>query len=253
MLVDTHCHLDFPDFDTDRDEVVARAKAAGLGYIINVGASVEGSRKSLELARAYECVYAVAGIHPHEADGIDKNAADTIKALAARDKVVAIGEIGLDYYKNFSSQENQRALFRSLLALAKELRLPVVLHSRQAEDDTLRIVAEFMPLCCVVHCFSGDENFLKKCLELGFLISFTCNITYKKAEGLRNIVRIAPLDKIMLETDAPYLSPEGFRGKRNEPARVNLLAEEVAGIKGLSPEEIAGVTTENAKKFFNLK
>lgn len=252
MLADTHCHLDFPDFDNDRDVVIKRALDAGIGYLINVGSSVEGSKNSLELAREYDCVFAVVGIHPHEAGAVVKKDLDFIREFAGKDKVVAIGEIGLDYYRNYSSVEKQKELFRSFLSLAKELGLPVVLHSRQAEVDTLSILEEFMPVCPLVHCFSGNQDFLENCLRLGAMISFTCNITYKKAQSLRNIVRIAPLDKIMLETDAPYLSPEGFRGKRNEPYYVKLLAAEIAGIKGISPEEVASVTTGNAKKFFKI-
>lgn len=252
MLADTHCHLDFPDFDNDRDQVIKRAQEAGIGYIINVGSSVEGSRKSVELARDYDCVSAVVGIHPHEADAVVKEDLSSIRDLAGKKKVVAIGEIGLDYYRNFSSVEKQKELFRSLLSLAKETGLPVVLHSRQAEADTLGILEEFMPVCPLVHCFSGNREFLENCLRLGAMISFTCNITFKKAQGLRDIVRVAPLDKIMLETDAPYLSPEGFRGKRNEPSFVKLLAAEIAGIKGISSEEVASATTGNAKKFFRI-
>ncbi len=253
MLVDTHCHLDFPEFDQDRDEVIKRANLSGINYIVNIGSSIEGSRKSLELAKKYSCIYAVVGIHPHEADHAGKEAIAAIRELASADKVVAIGEIGLDYYRNFSRQENQQPLFISLIEVAKELSLPLVLHSRQAEEDTLKILKQYLPLQAVVHCFSGSEQFLRDCLELGFLVSFTCNVTYKKAESLRGVVKAAPLDKIMLETDCPYLSPEGQRGKRNEPASVKLLAEEVAKIKGIKVEEAAEATTANAKKFFNLR
>lgn len=253
MLIDTHCHLDFPEFDKDRDEVIKRAGLCGIGYIINIGSSIEGSKKSCELALKYSSIYATVGIHPHEADRIDKQAIAAIGELAKKDKVVAIGEIGLDYFKNYSQAKNQRHLFMSLIKLAKESGLPLVLHSRQAQDDTLKILKELMPLQCVVHCFSGDENFLKNCLDLGFLISFTCNITYKKAQNLRNVVRAAPLDRIMLETDAPYLPPEGLRGRRNEPSNVKCLADEIAGIKNISFEEVANITSANAKKFFKLK
>ena len=173
--------------------------------------------------------------------------------MAGKDKVVAIGEVGLDYYRNFSRQENQQPLFISLIELAKESALPLVLHSRQAEEDTLKILKQYLPLQAVVHCFSGSEQFLRDCLELGFFVSFTCNVTYKKAENLRNTLKAAPLERIMLETDCPYLSPEGQRGKRNEPSSVKLLAEEVAKIKGISVEEVAEVTTANAKRFFNLQ
>jgi len=253
MLIDTHCHLDFPEFEQDRDEVIRRAKNQGIDYIINIGSSLEGSRKSLELARRYDYIYATAGIHPHEADRFDKKQEVAIRELAKEKKVVAIGETGLDYYKNYSRADNQKPLFVSLVRLAKDLNLPLVIHTRKAQGDTLGILKEAMPLKAVVHCFSGDEDSLKECLDLGFFISFTCNITYKKAEDLRSLVKVVPLERLMLETDAPFLSPEGFRGKRNEPSGVRLLAEEIARIKEISVDEIAGVTTANAKEFFKLK
>lgn len=252
MFVDTHCHLDFPEFDRDTDAVLERAKLSGIKYIINIGSSIEGSKKSLQLAERYGCVYAAIGIHPHEADTAGEGSVSSIKELAKNKKVVAIGEIGLDYYRNYSGKDRQRSLFISLAGLGRDLGLPLVLHSRQAEADTLRIIKELMPLKGVVHCFSGDENFLQACLELGLFVSFTCNITYKKAQGLRDMLKFTPLDKLMLETDAPYLSPEGFRGKRNEPMQIKLLAEAVSLIKGVSVEEIADKTTKNAKEFFRL-
>lgn len=186
---------------------------------------------------------------------------------------MAIGEIGLDYFKHYSKQENQLPLFSSLVLLAKDLNLPLVIHTREAQSNTLRILKEAMPVEAVVHCFSGDEEFLKECLNLGFFISFTCNVTYPaklssgrrdpasgndmaqwgmKALGLREIVKATPLDRLMLETDAPYLSPEGARGKRNEPAYLRQLAELVANLKGVGVEEVAKVTTENARSFFKL-
>ena len=273
MLIDTHCHLDFPEFDKDRDEVIKHAKDKGVDYIINIGSSLEGSRKSLELSRQYAFIYATVGCHPHEADRFDKKTLSTLEGLAKNDKVVAIGEIGLDYYKNYSQRENQKSLFVSLIGLAKDLGLPLVIHNRQAQEDTLEILRRALPEKTVVHCFSGDENFLKKCLDSGFFISFTCNITYpakssnsgrdptgvnnmvqrdKKAQNLRELVKLTPLDRLMLETDAPFLPPEGFRGKRCEPAYVKILAEEIARIKGTTVEEVAKITTENAKSFFKL-
>ena len=253
MLIDTHCHLDFPEFDHDRELVINRAHEKGVMQIINVGSSVIGSRNSVDLAARFESVFAAVGIHPHEADSSTDKDIAVIKSYALENKVVAIGEIGLDYFKNYSLAENQRALFKNLLALAKDLNLAVVLHCRQAQEDMLAIIKEFMPLKAVVHCFSGDESFLKRCLQMGFLISFTCNITYKKAENLRDVLRVTPMGKLLLETDAPYLSPEGFRGRRNEPYQVRLLAEEIARLKKLSFEEVATVTTHNAKNFFNLE
>jgi len=253
MFIDTHCHLDFPEFNQDRDQVIKRAKDQGIDYIINIGSSIEGSKRSVELSREYDNIYATIGIHPHEADNFNNEDEIILRELAKKDKVAAIGEIGLDYFKNYSKSDNQRKLFVSLIKLAKDFNLPLVIHTREAKEDTLKILKEAMPLKAVVHCFSGDENFLRDCLDLGFLISFTCNITYKKAGNLRDMVKLTPLDKLLLETDAPYLSPEGFRGKRNEPMQVKLLAQELAGIKGIDMEEVGRITTENAIKFFNLR
>ena len=252
-LADTHCHLDFPEFNLDRDEVIQRAKDQGLRYIVNVGSSLSGTRKSVELSKQYDFIYATCGIHPHEADGVDDKILSELKELAGADKVVAIGEIGLDYYKNYSKAENQRSLFISLVKLALDSELPLVIHTRQAEEDTLKILKEAMSVKAVVHCFSGSQEFLKECLALGFFISYTCNITYKKAQDLRDLVKATPLEMILLETDAPFLPPEGFRGKRNEPIYVKYLAQEIARIKEIPLDEVASVTTENAKTFFGLK
>ncbi|HTY45999.1 MAG TPA: TatD family hydrolase [Patescibacteria group bacterium] len=252
MFIDTHCHLDFPEFDADRDQVISRSRQEGIDCLINIGSSLTGSRRSLELAEAYPCVYATVGIHPHEADQAKEPARQLIRELAQREKVVAVGEIGLDYYKNYSRPENQRPLFLSLAGIAKDLGLPLVIHSRQAQEDTLSILSELMPVKAVVHCFSGDGDFLERCLAMGFFVSFTCNITYKKAQDLRDLVKLAPLERIFLETDAPFLSPEGLRGRRNEPCYVKQLAQEISRIKEVSLEEVAGVTSRNARAFFNI-
>jgi TatD DNase family protein len=260
QLIDTHCHLDFPEFDHDRDEVIERAREKGVYAAINVGSSIEGSRKSVELSRKYNYFYSTVGIHPHEADKQNKDALNILRELAKEKRVVAIGEIGLDYFlpagrqgKYFSKPQNQVPLFLSQLALAKELNLPIVIHTREAGADTLRILKEAMPVKAVVHCFSGDSNFLNESLDLGLFISFTCNITYKKAENLREMVKLTPMDRLMLETDAPYLSPAGSRGTRNEPMQIRGLAEFVSSLKGVSVEEVAARTTENAVEFFNLQ
>jgi len=252
-LIDTHCHLDFSEFDRDRDTVVRRSLDNGIEYIINIGSSLAGSKRSLELAQEYDCVYASVGIHPHEADSFTPKTQSALSELAVKEKVVAIGEIGLDYFKNYSQAESQRTVFISLIKLAKEKNLPLVIHSRQAQEDTLRILQEHMPLRAVVHCFSGDADFLKACLGLGFFVSFTCNITYKKAQNLRELVKIAPLERLMLETDAPFLAPEGYRGKRNEPMHVKILAEEIARIKEIPLDSVAAQTSHNAELFFGLR
>lgn len=252
MLIDTHCHLDFSAFEPDRDQVIRRALEAGINYFINIGANLESSIASCALAHKYPEVYASVGVHPHDADSFDRLAEDKLRQLAAEDKVVAIGEAGLDYYRNLSSQENQKQTFLKQIALAKDLNLPLVVHSRQADQQILQILKAALPLRAVVHCFSGNKDFLKECLDCGFFISYTCNITYKKADVLREMVRLTPLDKLMFETDAPYLSPEGFRGQRNEPAQIKLLANEVSRILKVSFVEIAEQTTQNAKDFFKL-
>jgi TatD DNase family protein len=252
MLVDTHCHLDFPQFDPDRDAVIQRAGEAGISYFVNIGATLDSSSAACDLATKYAQVYAGVGVHPHDADSFNQKTEDKLRELALRNKVVAIGETGLDYYRNLSSEEHQLHAFSRQIKIAKDLNLPLVIHSRQADERVMQVLKSAMPLRAVIHCFSGDESFLKGCLDLGFFISFTCNITYKKAQGLRDMVKLTPFDRLMLETDAPYLSPEGFRGKRNEPLQVKLLAEAVSLIKGVSIGEIEDNTTKNAKGFFGL-
>lgn len=253
MLTDTHCHLDFVQFDPDRDAVIQRAISAGISYFVNVGSTLDSSNAACELAAKYTQIYASVGVHPHDADSFDQAAETKLRGLAAKDKVVAIGEIGLDYYRNLSSEDNQKQAFSRQIELAKNLNLPIIVHCRQAEKEVMQILKKAMPLRAVVHCFSGDESFLKECLNCGFFVSFTCNITYKKAQGLRDMVKLTPLDKLMLETDAPYLSPEGFRGQRNSPQQIKLLAEYVSLIKETSFQEIAKKTTQNAREFFKLK
>ncbi len=252
MFIDTHCHLDFPAFDSDRDDVIKRAQAAGISNFINIGSSLAGSEQSLVLSRQYGCVFASIGLHPHEADNVTEETLQRLRTLTQEHKVVAIGEAGLDYCKQYSSIENQQRVFKHMIILAQERNLPLVIHTRDAQDDTLKIIKEHMPLQAVVHCFSGDKDFLEACLAEGFFVSFTCNITYRKSELLREIVKATPLSRIMLETDAPFLPPEGSRGKRNDPLALIPLAEEIARIKGVLKEEIARVTTSNAQQFFRL-
>lgn len=251
MLIDTHCHLDFPEYDADLDQVIARAQEKGVTQMINIGATVERSVKSVELAHRYHCIYAAVGCHPHDARELTPQGLQTLRELAKDKRTVAIGEIGLDYYRNLSPADVQKKVFAELLGLAAEMRLPVVLHTRQAAVDTLDMLRQEKVGRAVVHCFSGDEAFLKACLDLGLYISFTCNITYKKAADLRRIVELTPLERMCLETDAPYLSPEGFRGKRNEPAFVRLLAEEVARIKQVAFEQVCAATTAAAHAVFH--
>ena len=251
-LVDTHCHLDFGQFADDRDQVMARAREAGVAWFVNVASSLKGSEDSVSLAVSCADVFATVGIHPHDADSYDPGMNERIEALSSQEKVVAVGEIGLDYYKNYSSAGNQRRMFVDLLKLSLRRHLPVVVHSRQADEDTLAMLKEYAPAKAVVHCFSGSRGFFEACMAAGYFVSFTCNITYKKAGGLRDLVREIPLERLLLETDAPFLSPEGLRGKRNEPSAVRRLAGEIARIREVSLETVAEVTTENAHRFFAL-
>jgi len=253
MLIDTHCHLDFPDFSSDRDAVIKEAHACGIDYIINIGSSLKGSEDSVKLAQDYESIFATVGCHPHEADKITKSDLDALARIAQSRKVVAIGEVGLDYFKSYSKKENQIPLFESLVELALKMGLPLVIHCRLAQQDTLAILKRFSVVRAVIHCFSGDRDFLRQCLDLGFMVSFTCNITYPKAEGLRQLVKFTPLDRLFLETDAPFLPPDGMRGRRNEPKQVAFLAEVIAQLKGIKSEEVARVTTDSAFRFFSLQ
>ncbi|MDD5424276.1 MAG: TatD family hydrolase [Dehalococcoidales bacterium] len=253
-LVDTHCHLDFPEFDADRDDVIKRAGEAGIGNIINVASSLEGSRRSAALAEKYDCVYASVGIHPHDAKELTPGALSEIKELAKRDKVVAIGEVGLDYYRNLSPADLQQKAFRTFLSLAKETGLPLIIHCREAREDMLKILKQEMGTSGVkgvIHCFPADTELLNSALDLGMHVSFTCNITFKNASALRSLVKdLVPMDRMLVETDAPYLAPEGMRGKRNEPAFMLKAVEEIARLKNLRPEDVARATTLNCANLF---
>lgn len=254
MLIDTHCHLDFKDFDSDRDGVIDRAAKAGVRRIINIGSSIEGTRRSVELAKRYEMVYATLGVHPHEARSVTDKVIDDFRSLAKDGKVVAIGEVGLDYYRNLSPKEEQISAFKKFIRLARELDLPLVLHGREADREILEILKKEMPgpVKGVMHCFSGDADFLKECLDLGLFVSFTCNLTFKNAKGLREAAKAVPPERLLLETDAPYLAPQALRGQRNEPAYLTYLVDEWTKILGLSKEDVARITTHNANKLFRL-
>ena len=255
MLIDTHAHLDFPDFEPDRPGVIRRAQEEGVAYIINVSADLRGCLASLELAGRYENIYASIGIHPHHAQEITPDDFSQVTGFIKNEKVVAIGEIGLDFYRNLSPSEIQKELFVKFLTLSQSAKLPVIIHSREAQEETLKILKEnsCSGLEGVVHCFSGDRNFMSKCLDLGLYISFTCNITYKKSASLRELVKYAPGDRLLIETDCPYLPPEGLRGRRNAPENVKLLAQFIADLRGSRIEDIAKSTTENAISLFRLK
>jgi len=255
MLIDTHCHLDFKDFDSDRDEVIDRARAAGVGKIINVASSIEGARRSVELAGKYDMVHATVGVHPHDAASVTDKVMADLGAMAKDSKVVAVGEVGLDYYRNLSPKEAQVSAFKRFIHLARDLDLPLVIHSRDAQNEALDILAKENKggVGVVMHCFAGDSDFLQKCLDMDMYISFTASLTFKNAKNLREVAKSVPVERLMLETDAPFLAPQEHRGKRNEPAYLAYLVDEWSKIMGLSKEDIARITTHNANSFFSLK
>ncbi|MBU1044650.1 MAG: TatD family hydrolase [Candidatus Omnitrophica bacterium] len=262
MLIDTHCHIDFKQFDQDRDEVIKRAEQAGVKYLVNVGADIRGSEESIKLAKQYANIFAAVGIHPHYAQQVNSQDIQYIGELAGSQKVVAIGEIGLDYFDHNNPkvliekvlQAKQQDVLIKFIDLAVWKKLPIIFHCRNAADDLLAIISENINRqnSAVVHCFAQSKEFLRKCLDKGIYVSFTANITYKKADELRTLIAFTPLDRIFLETDAPYLAPQGKRGQRNEPAYITFLASEVARIKQISLEKLAQVTTDSAKSFFKI-
>ena len=254
MLIDTHCHLDFSQFDSDRAAVIKRATDNKIDYLINIATDIDSSFRSKDLADKFSSVFFTIGYHPHYADKFNKDDIGKLDSLVENKKLVAIGEVGLDYYRNLSSRDKQKEAFREFFRLAKKLDLPLIVHCRESQTDIYSILKdEFSDFRKVVfHCFSGPEDFMDRCLELGAMFSFTANITYPKAMKLKILVRKIPLEKIMLETDSPYLAPQKFRGQRNEPSYVHFVAQELASIKNTTFEEIATTTTQNAKRFFKL-
>jgi len=255
MFIDTHAHLTFPEYKLDLPEVIKKAKAARIEAIINIALDEEAIINSLKISEEYpDYIYNAIGLHPQDASEWNDNTYQTLSNYAQQYKIVAIGETGLDYHYKLSPIETQKDVFRMLLRLAQELDLPAIIHSREASSDTLNILREENQgnLKAVLHCFSGDMEFANAALEMGLLISFTGNITFPKADKIRQAAKTIPLDKIMLETDCPFLSPQAFRGKRNEPAYVIQVAEKIAEIKSFATEEVARVTTQNARELFNI-
>lgn len=254
MLIDTHAHLEMRDFSDDRDDVIQRARDAGVEYIVTIGTTVESSRDAVLLADKYDFIYAAIGIHPHEVKDILHPAYDILRHFAQHKKVVAYGEVGLDYHYEHSPRTDQKRKFRDMLREARELDLPVIIHDRDAHEDTLRILSEeWAPdLGGVMHCFSGDLEMANKVIEMGLSISIAGPVTFPKAESLREVVRQIPIEHMLIETDSPYLAPQPMRGKRNEPAYVRHTAEAIAAIKGLSFDDVARITSFNAMQLFGI-
>jgi TatD DNase family protein len=257
MLVDSHAHLDDPDFNADREAVIERARAAGLRYLLAVGGGTgpDNLELPIALAESRDWIYATVGVHPHEARQFAEHHAEQIRKLAQHPKVVAIGEIGLDYHYDHSPREIQRLTLIRQLELARESRLPIVIHCREAWPDLTELIQahwESSGLGGILHCFSGDRQDAVKFLDWGFQISFAGNATYKKAENLREAAREIPLDRLLIETDSPYLAPVPYRGKRNEPAFVIEVARTLAALRNLSVEEFGEIVAGNFERFFGL-
>jgi TatD DNase family protein len=255
MLIDSHAHLEMPDFEKDLEQVIQRAKESGVGYIFTVGTEKKDWKRALEIANSHPSIYAILGVHPHNAREIDDQTYPTLRELCQSEKVRAYGEIGLDFYRNLSPRDIQLRRFREQIGVARELILPIVVHDREAHRETLEILRSEKAEECggIIHCFSGDDEMAKKCINMGFLISVPGNITYKNAEGYREIIKKIPLESLLIETDAPFLTPVPFRGKRNEPGYVRYTAQKVAEVKMVSLEKVAEVTTENALRVYRLK
>ena len=249
MLVDSHCHLDFADFAEERDAVVARARAAGVGTMLTIGTRLDEFPGVRAIAEAYPDIWCSVGAHPHEAeDHVALSAAD-LAAFAAHPRVVGIGETGLDFHYDHSPHDVQERVFRSHIAAAQASGLPLIIHAREADDAVARVLREERAPPGVLHCFSSGRGLAEAALDLGFYISISGIVTFRNAEDLRAIVRDVPLERLLVETDAPYLAPVPYRGRRNEPAYVAATAAAVAALKGVSPTELAAATTDN---FFRL-
>jgi TatD DNase family protein len=260
QLIDSHAHIDGPEYDLDRDEMIARARENGVRAILNVGTGepLSGAfERALEVAERYTQVYVALGVHPHDARLFDEEAERRLRRLMEGSaRVIAWGEIGLDYHYDHSPRDVQRQVFARQLRLAREVGLPVVVHSREADDDTVSILRaewEGSRLGGVMHCFGGSEAMALSVLELGFMISFAGNVTFKKAQNLREVARIVPHDRLFIETDCPFLTPVPFRGKRNEPARVVEVARCLAELHEMETVEMGRLTTNNFLRFFNLE
>ncbi len=261
MFIDSHAHLDVPHYDRDRAEVINRAREAGVEMMLEIcGSDVsKGSLDvGLKLAEDYQFIYAAVGLHPHEANLYGEALEPKLIAMSRHEKVIGWGEIGLDYHYDHSPRDVQRQVFRRQLDLARERRLPVIIHTREAEADTIQILREDWAdvgggeFGGIIHCFTGTQTLAGAAIEMGFHISFSGVVTFKAAEDLRDVARSVPLDKLLVETDCPYLAPVPYRGKRNEPAFVRETAAKLAELKGVSVEEIARATTDNFKRLFNL-
>jgi TatD DNase family protein len=255
MLFDSHAHLDASQFDHDRELVIKRARLNGVSYILNPGADFESSVRAVELAEAHDFIFAGVGIHPHDAETVDTMMLELIEQMAKKERVKAIGEIGLDYYRDLSPRSVQKEVFIEQIRIAKRLDLPIIIHDRDANADVLQILKEEKAFATgvLMHCFSGSHELATQYVKLGAMISIAGPVTYKNARKTVEVVETIPLDRLFIETDSPYLSPEPMRGKRNEPMFVRHTCERIANIKNISYETVAETTLLNAKQFFRIK
>ena len=249
-LIDSHCHINDKQFSTDLDSTINRAIDKGITHLVCIGTDIKSSEKAIQISQKYTEVFATCGIHPHEADKADKNFINILEELAKHEKVVAIGEMGLDYYYDFSEKKNQNNVFQAQLELSKDLNLPAVIHNRDSDKDLLNILTKSNTSYGVIHCFASDYKMAKKLLDLGLYISFTGMVTFVRS--LKEVIKKVDLHKIMIETDSPYLAPHPFRGKRNEPKNVIEVAKFIANIKNIDLNIFNKVVYENTKNFFKL-
>ena len=253
MLFDTHAHMDDASFDEDRESLLAALPQQGIGLLMNPGCSLASSRNASRLSQQYDYIYAAVGSHPDAADEVNDGVLEEYRTLCKQNpKIKAIGEIGLDYHYEDIPREIQQQAFRSQMALARELGLPVIVHEREAHEDGMKIVEEFPDVTGVFHCYSGSAEMAKWLVKRGWYIGFTGVLTFKNARKAVETASALPLDRVVLETDCPYMSPEPFRGKRNDPGRLYRMAEKLAEIRGLSVEEIHAVTMENGKRLYRI-
>lgn len=254
VLIDSHAHLDNSQFNDDRHESIERAQRSGISHILTIGCDMESSMKSIAIAEEYDQVFAAVGVHPHDSTEINPETLIQLEEMLGHPKVVALGEIGLDYFRNHSPRDIQRKAFREQIRLAKRVKKPIIIHDREAHDEVMDILIEekAADVGGVLHCFSGDLKMARQCLDLGFYLSFPGPVTYPKNEATRDVVRAIPIERLLVETDCPYLSPQKFRGKRNEPAYVRYTAEKIAEVKGLSSADVARITSQNCYNLFGF-
>ena len=252
MYFDTHAHYDDKRFDEDRDELLSSMKSGGVTMILNAGSDMHSSVFGLKLADEYDFIYASVGVHPHDSKSMTDESIKELEEMLKHPKAMAVGEIGLDYHYDFSPRDIQKKRFREQMELARGTGKHVIIHEREALQDTLEIITEYRDLCGVVHCFSGSWETAKIILDMGWYLSFTGVITFKNARRALEVIEKAPADRIMLETDAPYLAPEPMRGKRNSSLFLPYVAETIAKVRGISVDETAALTMENGKRFFGI-